>query len=116
MADPIDLRLDGDVRRCLDLKIPPSLVLVELAGESAFNLARARVVPFDEIAVVGVHNAHELREARSRTRMKCRSECCGFRGQFRDHVGDRAGNGIQAGRLDPIGAFERHFGRFGIIH
>jgi hypothetical protein len=36
---------------CLDLEIAPVLVLVEVAAGGTLDVVRARVVPFDQVAV-----------------------------------------------------------------
>jgi len=44
-----------DVSTRLDLEVPPHWIGQKFALERTINVARQRVVPFDEIAVVAVH-------------------------------------------------------------
>jgi hypothetical protein len=45
-------------------------VVVEVPGESACDIPRARVVALDQVAVIGVHDADKLGEARGGARMQ----------------------------------------------
>jgi hypothetical protein len=58
----INFCLHADVSGSLDLKIPASFVPVEFTGEGTLDVARTGIVAFNEIAVVRVHDAHEIRE------------------------------------------------------
>ena len=66
----VDLRLQADMRRRLDLEVTTAFVLVELACQSALDVARAGIMAFDEIAVIGIHDPDEAGQARSRQRMQ----------------------------------------------
>lgn len=81
---PVYLFLDPDMGCGFALEIAAARVRVELAGEGAFDVARAGVVAFDEIAVVGVHDAHEIGEVGGRARVEAlaeRGSGCGQLGQ-----------------------------------
>ena len=57
------------MRRSLDLEIATILVVIELSGECAFDVPWTRIMPFDEVAIVAVHDAHEAREVCGCARM-----------------------------------------------
>lgn len=58
-------------------------VPIEFSRERAFDVAGTRVVSFDEIAVVGVHDAHDVRK-----------------------VSNPLWRVLDTGRLDPLDTFE----------
>jgi len=64
------------------LKIAPPLALFELSREGAFDITRPGIMAFDEIAVVCVHDAHELRQIRGGAGMKGMSQFCRRGGEF----------------------------------
>ncbi len=57
-----------------ELEVAPLLVLVEIACQRALDIARACVVALDQVAVIGVHDAHEIGEIGSRARMQALAE------------------------------------------
>lgn len=65
----IDFRLNAHVRSRFELKIAALFVPFEVPGKRAFDVARTRVVTFDEIAVVGVHDTHDVRKVRGGARV-----------------------------------------------
>src|SRR4029077_12702718 len=81
----IDLPLDAHVGGGLELKIASLLVASEVTGERAYDVSRACVVPFDEVAVVGVHDADEVRKRGGRGWMGGRPPRVGTR---RKRLGD----------------------------
>jgi len=70
----IDFGLHTNVRRSLKLKIATTFVLIQLSRQCPFDVTRPRIVTFDEIAVVGVHDAHQLRQIRGGARMQGTTE------------------------------------------
>jgi hypothetical protein len=58
----INLRLHPDMSSSLKLQIPPTLIGIEIAGERTRDIFRTRVMTFDQIAIVGVHDPHEIGE------------------------------------------------------
>lgn len=66
---PVDLCLNPDMGGGLDLQVASLLVLAEAARQSAFDVPRPRIVPFDEVTVVGVHDPHEICQIGGRARM-----------------------------------------------
>jgi hypothetical protein len=62
----IDFRLNAHVCSRFELEIAALFVPIEIPGKRAFDVARTRVMSFDEIAVVGVHDADEVGEIRRR--------------------------------------------------
>ena len=97
----IDLPLDAHVGRGLELKIASLLVASEVAGERAYDVSRACVVPFDEVAVVGVHNADEVRKRGGRRWMEAGPELGGRCSELCDDVVEFPRHLVNDGRLDP---------------
>ena len=58
MPQPVNLGLNANVGGSFQLEIASFLVSIELTGEGALDISRTCVVPFDQIGVVGVHDAH----------------------------------------------------------
>ena len=58
----VDPFLDGDVRFGFELEVALFGVVAVIALEGALDIDRVRVVPFDQIAVVAIHRAHEVGE------------------------------------------------------
>ena len=58
--DSIYLLLDADMRSRLELQIAAPFRPIEFAGQGTLDVARSRIVSFDEIAVVGVHDAYKV--------------------------------------------------------
>src|SRR6185436_19407576 len=69
-GQPIHLRLDPHVCRRFELQVTPLLVSFEVTGKRPFDVPRTRVVALDEIAVVGVHDAYDIREVRGGARVQ----------------------------------------------
>ena len=107
----IDLLLDTDMGGRFDLEVASPFVLIEVADERARDIPGPRVVALDEVAVVAVHQAHEIGEVRGCRGMQpgaqgraCRSERC-------DRIGDRFRRLLEPGRLDPRRCFNDVIGR-----
>ena len=98
----VDHRLHAHVRGGLELQIAPRLVGVELAGQRPLDVARPRVMALDQVAVVGVHDPHEIGEVRRRPRMQRLAERRRRRRQLRDDIRDRPRRVGQPGRLDAV--------------
>jgi hypothetical protein len=73
-ATRVDGLLNANVRACLELQIAPVALFFELIGERSLDIARASVVTLDQIAVVTIHHADQIRETAGSTRMEPRSE------------------------------------------
>ena len=63
------------------------------------------VVSFDQIAVVTIHDAHELRQAGRAGRMQARAQFRGSSDELCDQVSQRFWIGFEQARLNPIGCF-----------
>jgi hypothetical protein len=59
-------------------------------------------VPFDQVAVVRVHDPHEIREIRGRARMEGTTQDRGRCGQFGDEVRNLLWGALKASRLDAL--------------
>ncbi len=59
-AAAIDPLLDLDVGFRFDLKLSLFGVLAVVTFQGALNIDRVHIVPFDEIAGVAIHRAHEV--------------------------------------------------------
>jgi hypothetical protein len=57
------------MRSGLDLQVPPLFVVVEFSCQRPLNIFGARVMALDQVAVVGVHHAHDVGKIRGRPRM-----------------------------------------------
>ena|SRR5882757_2979581 len=69
-GEAVDLGLHPNMRRSFELKIPPPFVLIEMTFERANDVVRTRLMPFDQVAVIGVHHPNEIGQVRSRARMQ----------------------------------------------
>ena len=103
----IDFGLEAHMGSSLDLQIAALQIVVELPGERALDVLWTRVVAFDEIAVIGIHDAHQAGEVRRGAGMQAVAEFCRCRGDFRDEIGNSLGSVLKTGRLDALNAFER---------
>ncbi|MEX2271067.1 MAG: hypothetical protein WD690_06330 [Vicinamibacterales bacterium] len=74
LAQSIHFRLHAHVRGGFHLEVSSSFLRIELSCERALNIARPRVVTFDEIAVVRVHQTDECRQVRGGQRMQGTAE------------------------------------------
>ena len=61
-ATLIDPFLDGDMGFGFQLKVALLRILAVVVLHRPFDVDGVRVVTFDEVAVVAVHRAHEVRE------------------------------------------------------
>ena len=57
------------MRSGLDLQVSPLFVVVEFSCQRPLNIFGARVMALDQVAVVGVHHAHDVGKIRGRPRM-----------------------------------------------
>jgi hypothetical protein len=48
----------------LGLEVPAALIPIELASQCPLDIARTRIVPFNQVAVMGVHHPNELSQTR----------------------------------------------------
>ena len=107
------LELDAHMGCGLELQIAPAGIFIEVAGKRALDVSRARVMTLDEIAVVGVHDAHEVGEIGRRARMERITQPCSGGRQFGDGVRNCLPRLFQPGGLYALNGFDRvHFGRF----
>ena len=58
----VDFPLHAHMRRGFELQVSPLCIASEFTLERACNVAMARVLALDEIAVVGIHDPHEIGE------------------------------------------------------
>ena len=73
-----------------------------LARQRALDILGSRVVALDQIAVVGVHDAHERRKVGSGARVERLSERRGCCRQLGDNVSDSLAGLLQSGGLDAL--------------
>jgi hypothetical protein len=50
------------VRRSFELEVAPLLVFIQLTSECALDVPWSSVVTLDQVAVVRIHDAHEVGE------------------------------------------------------
>ena len=98
----VDLHLHPDMGGRFELEIAPFLVAVEVTLERALDIAWARVMTFDQVAVLGVHHPHEACEVRSRTWMERPSQRGRCRGDLRYDIRNRLAGLFQPGGLYPV--------------
>ncbi|MBZ9742122.1 hypothetical protein LB563_23840 [Mesorhizobium sp. CO1-1-4] len=89
----------------LELQVTPCLILVEMARQRALDIARTRVVALYQVAVVGVHDADEIREICRRAGVKAVSQHGGCGGKLRQGIRDRLRCILETGRFYPLHAF-----------
>ena len=92
----------------LDLQVATTFVAIKFAGQGSLDIARPCVVPFDQIAVVRVHDPHEIREIRGGARMEGATQDCRCGGKFGNEVRNLLGGALKASRLDALNAFWFH--------
>ena len=59
-AATVDPFLDGDMRFRFELQIALVGILAVVVLQRALDIDRVSVVPFDQVAVVAVHRAHQI--------------------------------------------------------
>ena len=107
---PIYLGLHANMRRRLKLKVAALLIVGKLAFERAFDVARARDMPFEQVAVIGVHDPHETGEIGGGARVQGRPQRGRRRRKLGNQVGDRLRRFLEARGLNSLGdLFPRHF-------
>src|SRR6266851_798541 len=117
VSHKIELGLDAYMRSRLSLQIATLFVLVELASERTRNVDRPRVMAFDEVAVIRVHDPHEIGEVRGGTRIERVLQLRRRRRKLGYDVGNRLGSVLETCRLDALDALgRRFFGRFSCFH
>jgi hypothetical protein len=82
----VDGLLQLDMGTRLNLEVPASLVGIEVVSECPFNIPGPRVVSFDEVRVVAVHDPHEFRQAGGGSRVQTGAKQASRGGQFRQQV------------------------------
>ena len=107
-AQPVDLGLHADMRGRFQLQMAALRLVVEVAGQSPCDVAWPRVMPLDEVAVVGVHDADEAGEVGGGRRMQALAQCGALSGELGDSIGEAGGDVVQAGRFDTAHGFFRH--------
>ena len=66
----IDVRLHPDVRGGFQLQVPARRVLLEVLSQRALDVPGPGVVALDQVAVVRVHDANEIRQVTGRPRVE----------------------------------------------
>jgi hypothetical protein len=61
-AHPVDFALHSHVRRGFELEVAPLFVFIQLSSECALDVPRSSVVTLDQVALVRIHDAHEVGE------------------------------------------------------
>jgi hypothetical protein len=102
----IHFRLNAYVRGGLELEVAAHFVLFEIPRERPFDFAWARVMPFDEIAVVGVHDANDVRKVDSGARAQRTTQFGRCRGQLGRQVSHRFRWVLKPDRLDVLDTFQ----------
>jgi hypothetical protein len=109
----IDFSLHTNMRGGFELKIPPLFIGIKLSGECTFYISRSGIVTFDEIAVVGIHDAHERRKIGGGAGMKRLPERCRRGGQLGYNVANSFAWLFQTCWFDALRDFKcGHVGRF----
>lgn len=90
-SQAVDLGLQANVRGRLELQIAAVLVSIEVSDQRPFDVARARIVAFDQVAVVGVHDAHEIGEVGCGTRVQAFAQNSRRRRQLYQRIRDSFG-------------------------
>jgi hypothetical protein len=75
------------VGTCFELEVASRVIRVEIICECTLDVARARVVSLDEVAVVAIHQANEIRQARRACRVQASTERRGRSNEVGDDVG-----------------------------
>src|SRR4051794_14066500 len=83
--------------------------------QRALDVARPRIMPLDQVAVVGVHYADGACQTFRRPRMKLLPQSFAFGGDLRQEVREVAIGRIDACRLDRIWRLLVHSGRSSYI-
>ncbi|HEY3031854.1 MAG TPA: hypothetical protein VGJ68_16975 [Bradyrhizobium sp.] len=101
------------MRRSFDLQVTSFTVLIEFSSERALDVAGPRVVSFDKVAIIGVHDPHEVGKIDRGARIEGGTKGRRFTRQLSNNIRDRLGWHIKARRFDAQNAFDRRFfGRF----
>lgn len=104
-GESIDDCLYAHVRRSFELEIASRFVRIQVADQSALDIPRARVLPLDEVTIIGIHDADEAGEACRRTRMEgvAKRGCRGS--ELGSQVGELGRHGFEARRFDSLNGF-----------
>lgn len=108
LALEVDLALYPDVGARLDLKLATLGVAIELIGQRELNVTRARVVALDEVAVVAVHHAHQIGQARTTDRMQARTELRRGAHELGNDICERDRRAVEQAGLDACRSLEGH--------
>jgi hypothetical protein len=103
----IDLFLNPHMRRGFGLEIASFHVRIEIPRQRALDIVWPGVVAFDQVAVVGVHQPHEIGEICRRAGMQRVSERSGGAGELSDDVGYRGWRRFKKRRFNPLRGFQR---------
>ena len=93
------------MRGGFELEVLAPRVAVELTGERALDVFWARIMTFNEVAVVGVHDAHQPGEIGSGARIEGVTEDGRFRRELGNGVGDSLRRRFKACRLNALNGF-----------
>jgi len=106
-AHPVHFSLDPHMGASLQLKVATLFVAIEFACERTFDIAGARIVAFNQIAVVRIHHANEVRKRCRGSRVKRTTQSCRRGRKISGEVSDQFRRVLEAGRLDPLHALKR---------
>jgi hypothetical protein len=95
----IDFSLHPYVCACFDLKVP-SMAGVQIVDQRSFDVARPGVVSLDQVAVVAVHDRHEVCQSSGGPRVKFRAQGSGTLNQLNNVVRERGGQIGEVAGLD----------------
>lgn len=104
----IDLTLNPNMCASFALKVATRGVLVEVLRGRSLDVAWARVVALDQVAVVAVHHPSEVHEALGRRGMQPGAERRARADELRDPIGDLRRIRVERARFEPGRRFEGH--------
>ena len=111
----INVGVYPNMRGGFELKRSALGIGVEFAVECALDVLGSRVVTFDKIAVIGIHDAHERREVGGSAWMKGLPQSRRCRGKFRDDISDLFAGFVETRGFNALNSFKQgHMGRFGL--
>ena len=98
------------MRPCFQLKIPARFIHVEVVVEGALDILGPRIVAFDQVRVIAVHDPHEIGERGSGAGVKPGAEPGRQHRDFGDQVKELAARVFQQAGLDPAWGFDQWLG------
>ena len=101
----VDCPLHCNVGTRLELKTTPGRFGLQLVEKGSLDVEWPRVVPFDEVAVIAVHQANQVREAPSACGMKSTAERRPRRSYRREQIGEPFGVAGELAGLDACRRF-----------